>query len=177
MNKPPSENGTGCSGPPFVVHAADGSLELALSGEGMTLKLGRALGGLLRPGDVVLLAGELGAGKTVLARGLALGLDVPGDYAVVSPTFTLLNVYPGRVELFHADLYRIKNGEIADLMLLEEAAEGVLAVEWPDNSPEPWPADSARVELFRKEPGKRSAKLTWADQRLGRLGRLLSGLK
>ena len=149
-------------------------MSLELPGEDRTLELGRMLGSLLGPGDVALLAGELGAGKTVLARGLALGLDVPADYSVVSPTFTLLNVYPGRVELFHADLYRIKGGDIADLMLLDEAAEGVLAVEWPDNSDEPWPAGAVRVELVRGVPGKRTADLTWCDPRLERLAELLS---
>lgn len=81
-----------------------------LRGPEATLALGAALGRLLAPGAVVLLTGRLGAGKTVLARGLAAGLGVSADYAIVSPTFTLLNQYPGRVAFFHADLYRLAGG-------------------------------------------------------------------
>ena len=122
-------------------------LERRLNGEAATLALGAALGRLLEPGAVVLLTGRLGAGKTVLARGLAQGLGVSEDYAIVSPTFTLLNQYPGRVEFFHADLYRLAAGEAAELELLEEAAEGVLAVEWAERAPGLWPSSAVSVDL------------------------------
>ncbi len=122
-------------------------LERRLDGEAATLALGAALGRLLGPGAVVLLTGRLGAGKTVLARGLARGLGVSEDYAIVSPTFTLLNQYPGRVEFFHADLYRLAAGEAAELELLEEAADGVLTVEWAERAPGLWPPTALNVEL------------------------------
>ena len=121
--------------------------EFVLEGEAATLDLGGRLGVLLGPGAVVLLLGELGAGKTVLARGLARGLGVSEDYAIVSPTFTLLNHYPGRIDFFHADLYRLGAGEAAELEMLEEAVHGVLAVEWAERAPELWPPSAVRVEL------------------------------
>lgn len=131
----------------FVEAGQEASLELVLAGEEQTVALGRALGGLLEAGDVLLLIGELGAGKTCLARGIAQGLGVDPAYVISSPTFTLLNVYPGRLEFFHADLYRLGPGDAADLELLEQAAAGVLAVEWPERAPGMWPATALRVDL------------------------------
>ena len=124
------------------------SYELELACEAATRALGASLGCCLEPGAVVLLIGELGAGKTVLARGLARGLGVGPEYDIVSPTFTLLNVYPGRPDFFHADLYRLSPDQAAELELLEEAAGGVLAVEWADRAPGQWPGSSLRVELI-----------------------------
>ncbi len=123
------------------------SLEVELAGEAATLNLGAALGGLLSSGAVVLLVGQLGSGKTVLARGLARGLKVEAAYDIVSPTFTLLNVYPGRLSLYHADLYRLDEEQAADLELLEEATEGVLAVEWAERAPGLWPAEAVLIQL------------------------------
>jgi len=100
-------------------------------GEAGTVELGRQVAARLRPGDVVLLEGPLGAGKTAFARGLAGGLGCDPD-AVSSPTFTLIQEYRGAVTLQHADLYRLTPVEVDDLGL-EDLMEGaVLAVEWPD---------------------------------------------
>jgi tRNA threonylcarbamoyl adenosine modification protein YjeE len=99
--------------------------------EADTIAAGRGLAATLRPGDVVLLAGPLGAGKTAFARGLAegLGCDTSG---VSSPTFTIVQEYPGPVPLQHVDLYRLSAPEVDDLAL-EDLLEGaVMAVEWPD---------------------------------------------
>ena len=91
-----------------------------------------AIASLSRSGDVIVLAGEMGAGKTAFAQGFgaALGVDEP----VTSPTFTLVHTYDsGRIVLHHADLYRLDTiGEVADLGLLEMAENGVLLVEWGD---------------------------------------------
>lgn len=133
--------------------------DLHLDGEAATETLGRALAGALGPGAVVLLYGGLGAGKTVLARGLARGLGVDEAYAIVSPTFTLLNVYPGRVTFFHADLYRLETGEVAELDLLEQAAGGLLAVEWAERGQGLWPADALAVELTVEDARTRRARL------------------
>ena len=101
--------------------------------EDETQEVAHALAAYLKPGDVVRLSGELGAGKTAFVRGLAVGLGVdPG--AVSSPTFTLVHEYRGgRLVLYHADLYRLDKAATADLGLEEMGvADGVLAVEWPD---------------------------------------------
>lgn len=96
-----------------------------------TVDAGRAFAEMLSPGDVVLISGPLGAGKTAFVRGMAEGLGASPD-DVSSPTFTLVQQYDGRVPLFHADLYRLTPAEAADLGLEETGADGVLAVEWPD---------------------------------------------
>lgn len=98
-----------------------------------TFALGRDLAGGLRAGDVVLLQGDLGMGKTVLARGLAAGLGVPEE-DVRSPTFTLINLYQGRLPVYHIDLYRIDEPTELQELGLEEilGADGVAIVEWPE---------------------------------------------
>lgn len=97
-----------------------------------TESLGRQLGKRLMAGDVLLLRGEMGAGKTVLARGIARGLDIKGPIA--SPTFTLLNCHEGRFPLYHFDLYRL-DGENAFFDAgLEDFVSGaaIAVVEWPE---------------------------------------------
>jgi tRNA threonylcarbamoyladenosine biosynthesis protein TsaE len=106
-----------------------------------TAAAGRDLAARLGPGDVVLLTGDLGAGKTAFVRGLADGLGIDaGD--VTSPTFTLIQEYAGgRLPLYHVDLYRLKPIEVDDLGLDELTNEGgVTAIEWPDRLPRPFDA-------------------------------------
>jgi tRNA threonylcarbamoyladenosine biosynthesis protein TsaE len=100
--------------------------------EDETIEFARTFAARLRPGSVVLLRGDLGAGKTVFVRGLALGLGLDPD-VVSSPTFTLIQEYRGRPSLYHVDLYRLEAAETADLGL-EELAEGdgIVAIEWPE---------------------------------------------
>jgi tRNA threonylcarbamoyladenosine biosynthesis protein TsaE len=120
-----------------------------------TQRLGERLGALLRGGDVVLLSGALGAGKTCFVQGLARGLAVPPAVAVTSPTFVLAAEYPGRVWLRHADFYRVESyARLLDAGFDDLAApDGVLVVEWPERFPEALPAE--RLEL-RIEPGAES---------------------
>jgi len=92
---------------------------------------GEELGRGLRAGDLILLTGPLGAGKTTFVRGLARGAG--SEAQVASPTFQLVRIYPGRVQLAHVDLYRVKAaGELADLGLDELIDEGAVVVEWGD---------------------------------------------
>ena len=144
-------------------------LELELDSPAATLALGEALGRTAGPGDVILLSGELGAGKTVLAKGLGRGLGVAEDYAIVSPTFTLLNIYPGRLNFYHADLYRLSASEAAELELLEEASSGVLAVEWAEKAGGFWPDHCLRVEIFVHGPEQRRARLSGPADKLAGL--------
>jgi tRNA threonylcarbamoyladenosine biosynthesis protein TsaE len=99
--------------------------------EADTRSVGRRLASLLRAGDVVLLAGDLGAGKTVFAGGVGEGLGV--DDPVVSPSFVLVRRYRGLLPMVHADVYRLgSSAEVEDLDLPGEAVDGVLVVEWGD---------------------------------------------
>ncbi len=96
-----------------------------------TRRLAGGLAALLDPGDVLVLAGGLGAGKTTFVQGLAAGLDV--EDPVVSPTFTLAREYAGRLRLVHVDVYRLESAhELYDLGLDDLAEGAVLAVEWGD---------------------------------------------
>jgi tRNA threonylcarbamoyladenosine biosynthesis protein TsaE len=91
------------------------------------------LGRSLRAGDVVLLSGELGAGKTVFVQGVARGLGFKGS--VSSKSFVLLGEYAGRVKLYHADLYRLEAPEQAEELALDEVcSDGALVVEWPERA-------------------------------------------
>ena len=103
------------------------------AGEAETSRVGEELGRTLRAGDVVLLYGALGAGKTAFVRGLARGLGAPAE-EVSSPTFTLVQEYAGgRSPLYHVDLYRLEAKEIDDLGLDELiSGDGVVAIEWAD---------------------------------------------
>ena len=109
--------------------------------------MGRELAATLAAGDVLLLYGDLGAGKTAFVRGLAEGLGVPRD-EVSSPTFTLIQEYRGgRLTLFHVDLYRIADPrEFDELGLDEIALDGVLAIEWAEKLPRR-PAGAAVVRI------------------------------
>jgi tRNA threonylcarbamoyladenosine biosynthesis protein TsaE len=108
-----------------------------------TEEAGRRLGERLRSGDVVLLTGELGAGKTTFVRGVAQGMSSTAP--VASPTFQLVRVYHGRVQLAHVDLYRIENqAELGDLGLDELADQGAVVVEWGDRVEVP---DAALIEI------------------------------
>ena len=99
-----------------------------------TQKLGKTIGKWIEHPLVIGLTGDLGSGKTAFVQGLAEGLEIPGDYYITSPTFTLINEYPGRLPLFHADLYRLETVQDLEDIGLDELlyGQGVLAVEWAD---------------------------------------------
>ncbi len=113
-----------------------------------TLRFGRRIGAALQQGWVIGLVGELGVGKTRLVKGLAAGNHMP-DHApteVTSPTFVLVNEYPGRVKLYHLDAYRLHSGSDLDNLGIEEMiADGVLAVEWADRVVEALPPDHLTI--------------------------------
>ena len=99
-----------------------------------TQLLGQKIGTSISAGTVICLTGDLGSGKTSFVQGLATGLGVPDDYYITSPTYVLINEYPGRYPLFHVDLYRIENPvDFQDIGLYEILhGNGVVAVEWAD---------------------------------------------
>ena len=99
-----------------------------------TQSLGRKIGVRISAGTVLALTGELGSGKTAFVQGLARGLDVPDNYYITSPSYTLVNEYPGRFPLFHVDLYRLDSLlDVEDIGLYEMlTAKGVVAIEWAE---------------------------------------------
>lgn len=132
-------------------------LTLSTNGPDETIELGRRLGSLLVAGDVVALVGDLGAGKTCLVRGIAKGLEVPESSYVRSPSFVILNIYPGRCPVHHLDLYRIHSPqELEDLGYREIFyGEGVTLIEWADKMNDLLPEEHLRVCLdFRNETGR-----------------------
>lgn len=112
-----------------------------------TKRLGQRIGRLLRAGDVVLLSGELGAGKTVLAQGIGSGLGVVDP--IKSSSFVIMNEYDGALlRMFHADLYRLEDPQqVAELALDELAQRGVLVVEWPERASNELPLEHLEVRL------------------------------
>ncbi len=110
------------------------SITVGCPSEERTAALGTALGGILEPGDVVALWGELGAGKTFLAGAIARGLGVPPSTPITSPTFTLINEYDGRIHLYHLDLYRLGDPDEIETLPWREVLHGagVAVIEWPE---------------------------------------------
>lgn len=131
------------------------SRELDTNSAEETEAAGARLARHLRPGDMLLLAGDLGAGKTTFVRGLARGLGVGGD--VMSPTFQLVRRYPGPIPLAHVDIYRLAEpGELDDLGLDELLDEGAVVVEWGDRLR--WPG-AARLVIEERGPERRRLRL------------------
>ena len=114
-----------------------------------TRLLAEELGLLLRPGDVVALMGELGSGKTLFAQGLARGLEVPEAFYITSPSFAIINEYPGRIPFFHLDLYRVSSvAELSELGLEEIIyGHGAVAIEWAERLGGDLPEERLEVHL------------------------------
>lgn len=132
-----------------------------------TIALGARLGRLLAPGDFVALVGELGAGKTQFAKGVALGLEVADDTPVTSPTYTILNIYQGRIPLYHFDLYRLQGPEDVDNLGFEEyfSGNGACLVEWAERLEDELPAQMLTVTLSHTGPESRSVAFTGTGKR------------
>lgn len=146
----------------------DWSLEL--DSVAKTRRLGETLGKCLFGGAVILLSGELGAGKTSLTQALAKGLGVPDDEPVSSPSYTLMNHHRGRLDLYHFDLYRLSDkDELFELGFDEYLHdEGVTVVEWFDRVPDLRP-EGLEITLAYKGEDARCATLTARGVRYRRL--------
>jgi len=135
-----------------AVAAADRRVET--NSENETILLGQRLGMVARPGDLVCIWGDLGAGKTQLAKGLALGLGI--DVTITSPTFILMAEYPGPIPLFHVDLYRLADAAdaLAGGVIDDRQSDGLTVVEWPDRMGDVLPAArlDIRIEGSGEEP-------------------------
>lgn len=126
-----------------------------------TGELGRQLASVLEPGAIVALVGDLGAGKTCLVQAIAVGLGVPLEF-VNSPTFTLVQEYPGRIPVRHCDTYRLRDPEeFLDLGLDELLSpEGVALIEWADRVTHLLPRDILRIEIRILSPAAREFSFT-----------------
>ena len=137
-----------------------------------TLGLGRALAQQLRAGDIVLLSGRLGCGKTLFAAGVAEGLGAQEQ--VTSPSFVIVQTYEGFLPIVHADVYRLgSTGEFDDLELPEAARDGVLLIEWGDAVTAVLPPDHLIVEITITGEEERLVRFVpvgaWESRSLGEL--------
>lgn len=111
--------------------------------------LGRRIGEILEPGDILALRGELGAGKTLFARNIAYGLGVPPEIPITSPTFTVINEYEGRLHIYHLDLYRLTTPEDLESIPWQEAlyGGGVSLIEWPERMEDALPEERWDIHI------------------------------
>ena len=134
-----------------------GSIVITTESAEETMAVGRLLGEAVSGPLVMTLTGDLGSGKTCFARGFARGLGVDTAYAVTSPTYTIVNEYPGRWPLFHLDLYRLGGEdeleEIGYRDLLQEG--GVIVVEWPERVDDEVLGTDLTLEMREEGPGER----------------------
>lgn len=154
---------------------ADTSLERLLPDDAATARLGQDLALALRPGDVLALSGDLGAGKTTLARALVRANAGDPDLEVPSPTFTLVQSYEGRVPIGHFDLYRLGSpSELDELGFDETLQDGAVVIEWPEHAGARLPAATVSIELRHEGDGRR-ALLSGSGPAFDRVARSLAG--
>ncbi len=124
------------------------SLKLTLDSVEKTLKFGERLGHILTGGDIIALTGELGVGKTLLTRGIALGLGIPVEQ-VNSPTFTLIQAYESQIPVIHVDLYRLENPSAVFQLGLEDyfTPQNIVIIEWADRLLQALPPDYLAIHL------------------------------
>jgi len=140
--------------------------------EAASLELGRHIGEYLEAGDVLALWGELGAGKTLLTRGIARGLGISPEVRITSPTFTFINEYEGRLHLYHIDLYRVVDTAELDTIPWREVlfGSGVAVVEWPERLGQGLPDERFDIQL--QITGDDARTITIRAHGVGNLARL-----
>jgi tRNA threonylcarbamoyladenosine biosynthesis protein TsaE len=141
---------------------------LKSTSEETTSKIGKILGRNLQPGTVVALNGELGAGKTVFARGVAEGLDV--QVVVNSPSYVIMNLYRGRMELYHFDFYRLEEEEELQELGLEEYfyGDGITLIEWADKFPGVLPTTRVEIDIVKDDEDLENSRILYFKH-LGKL--------
>ena len=130
-----------------------------------TIKLGELLGNYVGSGDVLLISGDLGAGKTVLTKGVVKGLG--SDDLARSPTFVIVAEYAANIPIYHMDLYRLSESSMFDNMFLEEYiyGDGVCIVEWPNQIPDMFPQYSIKIQINYVDEEIRHIKVQGSDIR------------
>lgn len=153
-------------------------MQYTTDNEEQTRAIGKKVARHLRPGDILCLIGDLGAGKTTMVKGVAQGLRYNPD-DVHSPTFVLMNIYEGRLPLYHFDLYRLETDVEMNLIGLEEFlyGQGVALVEWADRLGPLTPKEYLEITLAHKKDSKRAIKLKAVGKRYKELLRQISNEK
>ena len=153
--------------------------ELALSSGSAedTLEIGRLIGTELCEGDVVALMGELGAGKTCLTGGIAKGIGVSKNYYITSPTFTIINEYPGELPLYHFDVYRLStSNDLKDLGYEDYfRGEGVTVIEWAERIRDVLPKDAFIISLEHGGETLRGITISGGSEKMERIAEKLKG--
>lgn len=133
-----------------------------------TFHIGKIIGRNLTAKDVVALIGELGTGKTCITQGIARGLDVPNEYLITSPSFTLINEYQGRIMLYHFDLYRLSKVSEMDAMGYEEYffGNGVSVIEWADRVKDILPDDTLFIGMSYADESTRNIIISGKKEKI-----------
>jgi len=136
-----------------------------------TLRIGEAIGRTLENGDIVALFGDLGAGKTTITQGIAKGIGIPDEYYITSPTFTLINEYPGKTVLFHLDVYRLSGSrELEDLGYEEYFdSDGILVIEWAEKIEDILPLRSLFIRLEHRDEQSRNIIISGHSETISKI--------
>jgi tRNA threonylcarbamoyladenosine biosynthesis protein TsaE len=132
-----------------------------------TIRVGKGIGSRLRSGDVVALVGELGAGKTQFIKGLAAGVGIGNPTYISSPSFTLINEYPGKIPFYHIDLFRLEREKEAEELGLEDYFQGggITAIEWADKIPSLLPKEMLFIHIAYVGKNIRSIEIIGKGER------------
>ena len=132
-----------------------------------TIRIGKSIGSRLLPGDVVALVGELGTGKTQFTKGMATGIGVGKPTYISSPSFTLINEYPGRIPFYHIDLFRLEWEKEAEELGLEDyfQGKGITAIEWADKIPSFLPKEMLSIHIAYTGEKTRSIEILGKGKR------------
>jgi tRNA threonylcarbamoyladenosine biosynthesis protein TsaE len=151
----------------FIDEALVEKVVLQTKNPAETIRIGKHIGRLLLPGDVVALVGELGTGKTQFVKGLAAGVGIGTSADISSPSFTLINEYGGKVPLYHIDLFRLKSEREAGGLGLEEyfRGGGITVVEWADKIPSFLPPEMLWLQIRYTGERARSFEITAKGKR------------
>lgn len=142
--------------------------EIVSENAGQTVAIGFAIGEKAGAGDIFALSGELGVGKTCFTGGLARGVGVGDHYPITSPTFTLVNEYPGRCPLYHFDVYRLNGVDDLDDLGYDEylSGKGVIVIEWAEKIAKALPPDSISIRFTYVDEYKRIISISGPQKRI-----------
>lgn len=152
------------------------STQVTLANLQETMTFGQHIGTVAQAGDIILLNGDLGAGKTTLTQAIGKGLQVPANCYITSPTYSLLHEYPGRIPLYHMDLYRLSGEEEIEELGFEEYiyGQGLTIIEWPERLGDLTPRDYLEIVLTSPTPESREITLTAYGAMCSRLKEFLN---